>query len=63
MAQPQSKCRFCKDRYPGCHSSCKSYIDFRKELDTYNENLRDLKDKQRVEADYKIEAKKRMKRR
>lgn len=63
MSQPQSSCRFCTDRHPGCHSSCESYITYRKELDSYNENLRNLKDKQRLEDDYKIEAKKRMKRR
>lgn len=33
-----SPCKGCKDRIVGCHSNCKKYIEWRKELDKAQEN-------------------------
>lgn len=33
-------CRYCKDRYPGCHSECERYAEFRKEVDRLNRKHR-----------------------
>lgn len=31
-------CMGCSDRYSACHSSCKKYIAWRKEMDRVKEN-------------------------
>lgn len=31
-----SPCKDCKDRYLGCHSKCKKYNNFKKELAKYH---------------------------
>lgn len=31
------KCKDCKDRYPGCHSDCSSYIEYRGYLNEISE--------------------------
>lgn len=33
----KAPCLNCPDRKEGCHSKCKKYIQFRKELDIINE--------------------------
>lgn len=32
--QINSPCRFCGDREIGCHSTCKSYLDWRSDRET-----------------------------
>ena len=36
--KPQSPCLNCKDRTPTCHSSCELYLDFKTNLDTFNQH-------------------------
>ena len=36
-------CKFCEDRYPGCHDHCEKYQTARKELDDYNAQIRQAK--------------------
>lgn len=36
-------CNGCEDRYVGCHSSCKKYIEDRSELDARNAREKQLK--------------------
>lgn len=32
----KAPCLKCTERHPGCHSNCGKYLDFRRDLDTYN---------------------------
>lgn len=34
------RCKDCKERHIGCHSSCTDYLTFRKELDEKNARIR-----------------------
>ena len=47
MARPDSPCRECEKRTIKCHSSCDLYIEYRSQLDDFNERMRKQK------ADYR----------
>ena len=36
-------CKFCEDRYPGCHDHCETYQDALKEWREYNDKIRQAK--------------------
>lgn len=40
---PQAPCKECKDRILGCHSTCKKYLSYRKELNNYNAMVKNEK--------------------
>lgn len=40
---PQAPCKGCKDRILGCHSTCKKYLSYRKELNNYNAMVKNEK--------------------
>ena len=42
-------CKDCENRHIGCHSTCESYNDYRKEKDEENAKIRE---KIRAETDY-----------
>lgn len=46
MNKPESPCYECEQREIGCHSSCRAYNKFRKELDEYNATLRRFNEEQ-----------------
>jgi hypothetical protein len=37
------KVKNCKERTPACQDTCKDFIDWRRELDEYNEMIREAK--------------------
>ena len=41
--KPNPPCKDCKDRNSECHSTCKIYLDFREELDTFNSLQKEVK--------------------
>lgn len=41
MIEPS--CKDCKERYVGCHSHCEKYLEFRKQLDEYNQKEKEEK--------------------
>ncbi len=43
-----NKCKGCKERHTGCHATCKSYSNYRKELDAVNEKIRKAKYAERL---------------
>ena len=40
-------CRYCTDRVVGCHSTCKKYIDWKKEYDERKQKIFENKAKER----------------
>lgn len=38
--KPEAPCLSCKSRYLGCHSACKYYLAYKKELDEFNSRRR-----------------------
>lgn len=48
MDKPNPPCKGCKDRYLGCHSKCKKYIEFRKKKDEWNELVIENKKKDKI---------------
>lgn len=40
MLQPIAPCKDCKNRTINCHSKCKLYLQYRKDLDEYNEQVK-----------------------
>ena len=54
MVKPGPPCMGCNDRYQSCHSVCKSYLEYRKNLDTFNNNIRSVKRKENSFLDFKI---------
>ena len=49
----KSPCYLCEERYLTCHSNCCKYQSFRKEIDDYKTNEREIND-------YVMDAKERM---
>ena len=43
MLQPVAPCKDCKNRIVNCHSKCKLYLQYRKELDEYKEQIKQEK--------------------
>lgn len=41
--QNKCKCKGCTEQYIGCHSDCESYNAYRKELNEYNEIVKQQK--------------------
>jgi len=39
--RPKTVCKDCKKRNPGCHSTCQDYISFKKDLEAFNESIRE----------------------
>lgn len=36
----KAPCKGCEDRYVGCHSKCRKYIDYKTNLDMINKSKR-----------------------
>lgn len=54
-----SPCLDCKERILKCHSTCDKYINYRKDKDTLNRKIKDVKDKESMFYDLKHKAYKR----
>ena len=54
MAYPKTPCYKCERRSVNCHTNCEEYIDFRVDMDEYNEMVKNAKDKERMMRDYDI---------
>ena len=54
MVKPDSPCMGCDHRYQACHSVCEGYLEYRKNLDTFNNNIRSAKKKENSFLDFKI---------
>ena len=44
MVRPDSPCKGCEKRAMKCHSSCALYIEYRAQLDAFNEKVRKQKE-------------------
>ena len=54
MVKPEPPCMVCNDRYQSCHSVCEGYSKYRKDLDTFNNNIRSAKKLENSFLDFKI---------
>ena len=45
MSVKNSPCKDCPSRYPGCHSNCKDYKEFKQALDERNDLIRQERDR------------------
>lgn len=48
MNKPVAPCKDCKNRYLGCHSECKGYIQFLEDKQEWDRMVRDEKDKAKL---------------
>ena len=55
-------CLNCENRKMGCHSSCKKYAEFKRNIDEKKKLVRSQKEEQNIFINYVFEAKERCKR-
>lgn len=58
----QSNCQDCPNRHMGCHSTCESYIAYRKAKDAENKALYSERQKRYADKIYREQKFKRLKR-
>lgn len=51
----QTNCKGCPDRHTGCHANCKTYQDFRQELDRKNKMVREIKKQDALRRGLRVE--------
>lgn len=52
----KSPCKNCEERHPLCHDKCKRYKEFRSALNEKNDEIRSIKQKQRLINSYQKDA-------
>lgn len=44
----KSPCYQCKDRADGCHGRCESYLQYKRDIGSYTEDIKEARDHFRV---------------